>query len=700
MYPVSNAYLEAVMARSVESLWYGNIKTKNGVDYPFDLSNIVEGSGKVTRQICNGDDIEIGTVCAAQLDLSLRMPQISRYELYASEITLFFQLRVGNAWETVPLGAFYVTDPPKRALDVITLHAYDAMQKFDLDYDQSLEEAALPYALLSYACNACGVELGNNQADIASLPNGTAAATISEEVDVYTYRDLVGHVAAYLCCFAYIGGDGKLYLQQFGMSPVRTISESWRFSYLPQDYEAYYTGLQAYFAVTEQYESVTQGAGGLVYDLGTNALTQILDEDVRASVLSNVLAGLAAIRYTPFSASVPCDPALMVGDVLTFTGNHAVSGKTSVITKQVIGINQAMTVECAGSDPNLNVQSNLEKNLFSLSRGRLREGKSYYGTTISKDHGLVVERTNGTDVEGSVTLNADELVFRDADGKPVLRYDVEKRTFVFDGILGADAVFTDSLYAEQGDIAELTVDRLSTSRRIRKYILQDTSDDNFVKIQDQYVQFIAGTLVPDIGLLTESGIPILTEDGEEIMLEDSVAPPPIQAKNRYNQPIYWQREPVGHTSDGYPTDADGVQIYAGTEQTNWPVMVYAYTELVKARFAFEEYTTAQGAQTYAPVIQLGAGDQNGNSKGFFLKEQNELILRYLTGAGEYTDIRLSDFVDAKHRRLASLDIDTTTGEVAYTVEGSEEEYGLTFTVDGDTVTYTWPDGHECVVNVV
>lgn len=412
---------------------------------------------------------------------------------------------------------------------------------------------------------------------------------------------------------------------------------------------------------------------------------------------------LAAIRgssYQPYSADgAIIDLALELGDIVTVgLPGETVSGPVFSIRITGGALEQA-DIEAPGEaevDHEYPYSSYVDRSL----KRKVTLGASYYGTTISKDRGLVVERTNGTDVEGSVTLNADELVFRDADGKPVLHYDVEKRTFVFDGILGASAVYADALYADTGDIADITVDRLSTSRRIRKYILGDTSDDNYVRIQDQYIQFVTGTLVPDIVLWTESGIPILTEDGEPIMLENSVAPPPIQAKNRYNQPLYWQREPVGHTSDGYPTDEDGVQIYAGTDETDWPVMVFAYTELVKAQFAFEEYTTSQGTRTYAPVIQLGAGDENGNSKGFFLKEQNELILRYLTGSGEMTDIRLSDFVDAKHRRLASLDIDTTAGEVSYTVEGDENEYGLTFEVDGDTVTYTWPDGHTCEVNVV
>ena len=50
MYPVSEAYLEAIQQRSVETRWYGYIRSKIGMSYYYDISSIVEGSGKVTRQ--------------------------------------------------------------------------------------------------------------------------------------------------------------------------------------------------------------------------------------------------------------------------------------------------------------------------------------------------------------------------------------------------------------------------------------------------------------------------------------------------------------------------------------------------------------------------------------------------------------------------------------------------------------------------
>ena len=56
-------------------------------------------------------------------------------------------------------------------------------------------------------------------------------------------------------------------------------------------------------------------------------------------------------------------------------------------------------------------------------------------------------------------------------------------------------------------------------------------------------------------------------------------------------------------------------------------------------------------------------------------------------------------ITAKPQRLKSCDIDIANGTVDYTLEGETSHYGLTFVINGDSVTYTWPDGFECTITV-
>lgn len=54
----------------------------------------------------------------------------------------------------------------------------------------------------------------------------------------------------------------------------------------------------------------------------------------------------------------------------------------------------------------------------------------------------------------------------------------------------------------------------------------------------------------------------------------------------------------------------------------------------------------------------------------------------------------------KPQRLASCEIDITNGTVEYTLEGDSNTYGLTFVINGDSITYTWPDGFETQITVI
>ncbi len=71
MYPISNAFLTAVKANTRKYYWTGTITDKNGKVYEFGNEDIVKGSGNITRQCCGSSEIELGTVYAGELGISL-----------------------------------------------------------------------------------------------------------------------------------------------------------------------------------------------------------------------------------------------------------------------------------------------------------------------------------------------------------------------------------------------------------------------------------------------------------------------------------------------------------------------------------------------------------------------------------------------------------------------------------------------------
>lgn len=86
--------------------WTGRITTKGGVVYDFDQDDMVKGSGYITSQCCGSTEIELGTVYAAEMGISL-FSDIDRYTLEDAIVTLSYHLQVaGGSYEEVQVKDF------------------------------------------------------------------------------------------------------------------------------------------------------------------------------------------------------------------------------------------------------------------------------------------------------------------------------------------------------------------------------------------------------------------------------------------------------------------------------------------------------------------------------------------------------------------------------------------------------------------
>ena len=396
-------------------------------------------------------------------------------------------------------------------------------------------------------------------------------------------------------------------------------------------------------------------------------------------IVNAVLASLAGYVYRPFAASdTLVDPALELGDILY------INGVTYQLMQMTTAFDALYTADIgAPQDKAIDHEYPYLTPTERALRRKVTLGASYYGTTITRTNGLQIKRSDGA---SEAIFNSDRFQMSalvDGVMTPRIYFDAAKRDYVFDGALGADAVFTDSLYAEQGDVAELTVDRLSTSRRVRKYILGDTTDDNYIDIQGNYIRFVTGTPIED----TEHAGTYLTE----------------QATNRNSSPLYWQSQPVSHDADGYPLDADGVQIYATTNVTAYPIMQYQYAEQIKARFAFD-----QVSGTYIPTLTFGSGygmQDADRGKGFLRKNPDSLDLWLLNRNGERRGIFIGDPAGGGYtditglRKATQLDFsDWDNGSFSVAFDGGvTETYGVTFDANSVPVKITDSAGHETEV---
>lgn len=224
----------------------------------------------------------------------------------------------------------------------------------------------------------------------------------------------------------------------------------------------------------------------------------------------------------------------------------------------------------------------------------------------------------------------------------------------------SNTVITNELYSDFGAIADLTVDRLRTDyRRAQLYLLHDTSPIDYLRIQDEEIEFV--TAVTD-GTETEQ----------------------LHVGGRW---FYW-------------TDSTMTQM-TSVKATPYPVTVYVYEEDIKGAFRFAN--VAHGEETVkAPVLRLGAGDEQGHNFATVFKGTEGLELLYNDGNGKDLGMTCSrtGYTDLYGlRRPTEIDFsDWDAGYFSETLDGNVENgFAVTFDAEGRPVTFTDASGHETVV---
>ena len=313
MYPVSDAFLRAVKSNTRKYYWTGTIVTKGGMTYELGAKEIVKGSGYISRQCCGSTEIELGTVYAAEMGITL-LSDIDRYTLEDALVTLVFHLVLADgSVEDVPMGVFEVSEA-NRLAKCLELKAYDFMLRFDKSFN-GFETVGTAYDFITLCCKRCKVEFANKRAEIDAMPNGGVTLSVYTENDIETCRDVLFYVAQVLGGFFIINREGKLELRKYGKDPVMKVEQRHRFSSSFSDFITRYTAVSS-----------------------TNKQTQIAE------------------YY-----------ALDPGDVLTFAGGQADEGQITCITsiRQKIGGKQSL--KCVGKNPRLaQAKSRNDKNISGL----------------------------------------------------------------------------------------------------------------------------------------------------------------------------------------------------------------------------------------------------------------------------------------------------------------------------------------------
>lgn len=385
MYPVSEAFLQAVQENTRRYYWTGKITTKAGVVYEFGNEDIVKGSGYISSQCCGSTEIELGTVYAAEMGITL-LSEIDRYSLEDALVELHYHLRLADgSYEAVPMGVFEVSEANRR-IRCLEIKAYDFMLRFDKKFN-SKNTQGNAYEIIMLCCKACKVEFAQTEEEIAAMPNGAAVLSLYGENDVETYRDVLFYIGQVLGGFFVINRVGKLELRKYGNEPMMEINNKQRFSSSFSDFITRYTAVSSTNLRTQiaEYYSLEED-NGLTMNLGVNPFLQFGLEETREALCRNILADVSGISYVPFDSETIGNPALDLGDVLRFRGGHADETQITCITSSQLRIGGKHTLKCVGKNPRLaQAKSKHDKNISGLLN-QVEAGKiGFFSFTNAKD---------------------------------------------------------------------------------------------------------------------------------------------------------------------------------------------------------------------------------------------------------------------------------------------------------------------------
>lgn len=640
--------------------------TINGVDYGMDKIAADVGGGHalphIHRQVFTGNAPSIGGCVSATFECSIfeASANVPRMATVVPKYRLLTEMQTS---EWITLGTFYIdTRTVDEINGILDLSCFDSMLKADgvegKCYADVTSFDEWPQDMDDVVDEICGI-IGVTLDSRTTIRSGTGYQV--EYPNDLTMREVLGYIAVHHAGNFTITPANTLRLVPLtGNSDTLNLGTNTAQLHTAPAFSAW-SKVTVYWADEEAYEA------------GSTSGRELVCESPWATqeTANGILSAISGTTYRPYNGTGSfIDLALEVGDKVTvgYTGEEITSPAFTIdVTSEVLEVAGIAAEGEQEIDHEYPYADYVDRSL----RRKVGLNTPYYGVTISRQKGLEIKRTDGA---SEALFNSDVFTMRaliDGVMKDRIYFDPIKGDYVFDGALGADAVFTDSLYANQGDIAELTVDRLSTSRRVRKYILGDVSDDNYLHIQDNYLRLITGTV-------RESSGQYLTE----------------QSTNRYGNGLYWQREPVSHNAEGYPLDINGKQIYATTDQTDWPVMVYQYDELIKSDYAFN---SEDG--TYVPMLTLGVGDEHGYTKGTLHKAADRFDISFTTTAGDENGIKMwsAGYMDLYGLRKP-IELDFSTWEQGYfseTLDGNiTHGYLVEFDSDMRPIRITDGLGHQ------
>lgn len=479
MYPISQLFSDYLRGYSREYA----VKVEVG-ETTYDSSAVV--SFVIESSLTSSDEFEVGTAILSKLTITLRttdvIPANARIVPY-----LAIKPRPGTtgaavtwgeasmAWgdanfpwgggqtEWLPMGEFYV-DAREQVNSTWVFTCYDKLVFANVPYISSLTYPASMQTVWDEICGRLGY-----------VYDSSVVIDPSYQIQVgpagYSMRQVLGYIAGANAASVFVGKDGTVKFKRYDAGAGRDIELT------DADYiRAKQTNpIRTYTRVVVTYNT----EDGLSYEAGSgdDAHTLAIENPfVTPDMMAGLYTAFNGFSYTPIDMDSKGFPQIEPGDVIRFGrkvgtpawgaadtawGSTAYSwdGYTSGGMTLALhttfsfrgGLKMAVQAPSKSDQQSeFKVEGTLTQQINKLNQSTIKEGKPYYGVSMSRTEGFVIERE---DHLSKLTLNSDMMDWQ-VNGESTLYYDALANKLKFTGSLeGATGTFSGALSAATGTFA-------------------------------------------------------------------------------------------------------------------------------------------------------------------------------------------------------------------------------------------------------
>lgn len=376
MYNLTDTFRSAMNSFTIQPVLRGTVDGR-----AFTHDDILVNTFRCSNQCIASNNTQLGGVFIGELQLTfLDTIADQRGNWVGRKINCEYGLVTEAGPEYIPCPSYqytiYSADWTENGLKIV---AYDNMVLLEKNYDKE-QTSGTAWAWLQFVSRKTGIRLGNTEAEVNAMPNGSKILGIASADNVETFRDLVSYLSAALAGYATIDRTGALIIKQFKGTVVASIDPNNRFTgCVFSDYTTRYTGLSAMNTSdgTVSYYHLNPD-DGLTMKMGNNPFLQlgIQQEEIRLTILNE----LTSYNYVPYKATLLGCCAYDLGDLIRFTGGIA-KNTVGCIMAYDFTLN-SYSVAGYGDNPALeNVQTKTDKNITGITRSKATDNLSVTSLT-------------------------------------------------------------------------------------------------------------------------------------------------------------------------------------------------------------------------------------------------------------------------------------------------------------------------------